>query len=230
MNKENIIAFIEDKKEMNSVSLNELKTFLLKYPFCQTARILFLKNIQKIDTQQFQREFPISRLFIGDINKLYLHLNENTIISQEKEIIKNTSINNEEVNNEDILKFDEHSDNQAIEINIDKDKILAEAKNPDLLDLDEENQKSNLQNSLIDNFIQAHPKIVPNDSKEANKDISLDSIIETEAIYTEKLAQIYVSQKNYIKAIEVYNKLSLNIPKKSTYFAEQIKKLKEILN
>lgn len=226
--KENLIAYIEKTKEMNAVSLNDLKSFLLKYPFCQTARILFLKNAKNIDNDQFQRELPISSLFIANKSKLFLQLND---ISTEKEMPTEEKVSDpvkEMKEQVDILSFEDHDEDQAISITIENDKMVNSDENPDLLDLEEGNQKNEtVQKSLIENFIQTNPRITPSDSKEPNKDISLGSIVETDGIYTEKLAQIYVIQKNYIKAIEVYTKLSLKIPEKNTYFAEQIEKLKK---
>ena len=53
----------------------------------------------------------------------------------------------------------------------------------------------------------------------------------SEAYFTETLARIYIKQCKYDKAIEIIRRLSLNYPKKSRYFADQIRFLgKLILN
>jgi tetratricopeptide (TPR) repeat protein len=46
-------------------------------------------------------------------------------------------------------------------------------------------------------------------------------------IVTETLALLYIKQGMVDKAIEVYTKLLLKNPEKSTYFATQIQKLKK---
>ena len=47
---------------------------------------------------------------------------------------------------------------------------------------------------------------------------------------TDTLAKIYMKQGKYDKAILAYEKLSLKYPKKNSYFAGQIKKIKQLIN
>ena len=86
---------------------------------------------------------------------------------------------------------------------------------------------------LIDKFIKESPELKsahPPENKEKKEDISLPSIKENEEMLSEKLANIYIKQGYYNKAISAYQKLSLKYPQKSDYFAEQIEKLRNIIN
>jgi hypothetical protein len=60
-------------------------------------------------------------------------------------------------------------------------------------------------------------------------DISIESTVESEDIMTETYADLLIQQKNYTKAIDVYNKLILKFPEKKTYFAIQIKKVESLI-
>ena len=81
--------------------------------------------------------------------------------------------------------------------------------------------------NLIDNFIKNSPKI--NINKEYNNDIEIipESKIKDDLI-TETLAKIYINQKKYNKAIKAYNILGLKYPKKSSFFADQIERIKNL--
>ncbi len=83
---------------------------------------------------------------------------------------------------------------------------------------------------LIDEFIRVNPRMPkPNEIKKGDKDISLNSLKESDAFMTETLAEIYLKQGYYYKALHAYEKLSLKYPEKSIYFASQIQKIKELI-
>ena len=84
---------------------------------------------------------------------------------------------------------------------------------------------------LIDNFInndsgkielKDEPEYVPeienNDKREGD-----------EKYFTETLAQIYIRQGRYSKALEIIKRLNLNYPKKNAYFADQIRFLEKLI-
>jgi len=101
---------------------------------------------------------------------------------------------------------------------------------------DEEKKTENtdvrkLQSDLIDKFIHANPRIEPVKEKTETPlpDISKPFTEERGAFVTETLARIYTNQGYYSRAIDIYETLSLKFPEKSSYFASQIEKVKELL-
>ncbi|WP_434036912.1 hypothetical protein [Formosa sp. 4Alg 33] len=82
--------------------------------------------------------------------------------------------------------------------------------------------------ALIDKFISTNPKIDPKKSAGTSLNLADSHLMQPEALMTETLARIYVEQKNYKKAIQSYNILSLKYPEKSGFFADRIKAIKQI--
>lgn len=82
----------------------------------------------------------------------------------------------------------------------------------------------------IERFIREEPQIrPPRPEKLDNENKARKSSEDSYDMVSETLAIIYIEQMLFHKAIDTYRKLSLKFPEKSTYFADQIRKL-EITN
>ena len=81
----------------------------------------------------------------------------------------------------------------------------------------------------IDEFLEKEPariKVDENPIYDEQDDISLGSVAETGELASETLAGIYLRQGYADKAIDIYYKLSLKYPEKSTYFANLIDRIR----
>ncbi len=103
-----------------------------------------------------------------------------------------------------------------------------------ITDINEEEPEPEKQLSpsdLIDRFIKVSPTIERMTPREVHpvRDLSEQSHDEPGKFITETLAKIYVTQGYYSKAINIYEKLSLQYPEKSAYFASRIEKIKDLI-
>lgn len=109
-----------------------------------------------------------------------------------------------------------------------------EIENQELIrekEVKQEIPKEKKSQDLIESFIEKSESLERIGTKETKiqGDISEKSTEEKEEFMTETMADLFIQQKNYSKAIEIYNKLILKYPEKKTYFAIQIKKTQSLI-
>ncbi len=80
---------------------------------------------------------------------------------------------------------------------------------------------------LIDQFIKKPPRFKPVKKGGNNIDLLKMSTTDDSAFITETLAQVYLDQKHFDKAIEAYEILRLKYPEKSSLFANRISEIKK---
>lgn len=92
---------------------------------------------------------------------------------------------------------------------------------------DTQHEKKLSRKELIDKFIAENPSISKPKAEFYNPiSVAQNSITDHGEIVSETLAKIYFKQGYFDKAISIYEKLSLNNPEKSVYFAAQIEMIK----
>ena len=125
--------------------------------------------------------------------------------------------------------FSVPDNSELLELDLEDETLNIEEELPGEIGYKE--SKKQIQSELIDKFIVSNPRIEPQRDKtdNPNEDISQPFVEKTDGLVTETLAKIYVCQGYYSKAIEIYEKLSLKFPEKSSYFATQIEKVKEYI-
>jgi hypothetical protein len=230
--------------QFSAEEMEDLERINKKYPFFQTAKSMQLKFLK--ERQMFLKDLltetaaqTIDRkvlfMYIEDDQLLFRNKEKKTTKSIEKEI------ENEVAKEEDIVQINnnksEKSIEKIVEIANQKDEkseviIKTEQKMSYLDWLAQINQDKKEKNNdffdAVDAFLKNKPKIVPIKNKTYKAPAIIEkSVTEKQMLMTETLANLYVKQKKYDKAIQAFKILSLKYPKKSSYFANRISEIKQ---
>ncbi len=229
---DNIVDYISHPEKLNRETLYELRVLVGKYPYFDAARLLMLRNLYLLHDIEFGKE----------LRKAALYLKNRWALFDIMEGYGAAVIPEEPV--EDISVDRTMSLINAFLDTLPQEKLSLEAENAaaaDYLsvymkDKSEETQSSQPAHemrgqSLIDDFLNGDNEKITlqlhND--EENDEYIVDEEAPETSFFTETLANIYIKQKKYDKALEIIKRLCLEYPNKNRYFADQIRFLEKII-
>ena len=221
MTAEQIIQCIQIPEKLNQETLPYLKELTERHPAFETGWILYLKNLKNLNDSSFGQELVNAAIRIHDRHRLYLFLNTKI---KEKELEQTASSNTENMEDADIFNLIFAPEYQLETLTNQEEK----KSETDRLNQIESEKKL----SLIDQFLEAQPKMpqAKLDETGSSMERKEENQEENDDFVTETLASIFAKQGYNKKAIQIFEKLSLKYPEKSTYFAAQIEKIKILMN
>lgn len=238
-----LVQLAKHPETMDKETLYDLRSLIALYPYYQSARLLMLQNLYVLHDQSFDEELRKAAIYITD-RKVIFNLVEaahyklgETKKGQEQPTTQHTGedrtialIDNflDSIPTDEREKESKKRKPTLADAAIDYVSYLLETESPN--DTSEAPQMKG--HELIDNFIRndggkielkEEPEYLPeiNEDPEDNQD--------NESYYTETLARIYIQQGKFEKALEIIKRLNLNYPKKSVYFADQIRFLEKLI-
>ncbi len=250
MNASDIIRLL-NTRHYSPADLEEVYNLCSEFPEFSTAHLLKVRVMEALGYEK-QAQLKVAAVYSMNRTKLLQLVREvkqTEIPEPEAELpVENTEIIEfSEESNEDadliieqhapyagpdpepepeLLELDEDAEEEAAEV---VKEVVEEVADEQRHEEAIEEPKEAGNNHLITSFIKGELGPIRADQETSLKgDVSLASIREHDGFITDTLAQIYVKQGLYAKAIYAYEKLSLKYPEKSAYFAAQIEKIRNI--
>ncbi|WP_291100890.1 MULTISPECIES: tetratricopeptide repeat protein [unclassified Empedobacter] len=161
--------------------------------------------------------------------------------NQEEEIIEGLSENAEvieesepETIEEKVEIIENNSDDSTFSFSDWLKKVPSQSKTQQEIEEEQEIAEREIKYKLIDDFLEKNPKIVPMKKTDITPVNTPSNFVQNTEEYsdlmTETLAQIYIEQKKYDKAIKAYKILILKYPEKNSLFANRIKEIENLKN
>lgn len=221
MTADQLYQFMLNPDGMNRDTLQDFKEMTEQYPAFETAWILYLKNLKILKDSAFEQELINGAIRIHDRRKLYLFLNQK---AAEQVITQPEAISMEEMPDTDLLNL-VAPPVYRLEVDDDVDETIGEIARSI-------QKKPSKKHTLIEKFLEAQPKMpqIKEEEPESPMESWKPKEQDSDDLVTETLATIYTQQGYYKKAIQIFERLSLKYPEKSTYFAAQIEKIKNLMN
>ena len=225
------ISLVSKFDPESSNQKKELENIIFEFPYFQLAHAIYLKSLKIQD--QFNFDLILKKTAIlSSRRKLifkWIENNENNLfkILDRSKKIKIKDSKGLETQIEGIPQTDESTEEEQKMLFV--DWVLSYRNS----EKESENRPLESKIEIIDSFLEKNPKITNRKKKSDEQDflnLASDIKFNKSELMTETLAKIYVKQKKIKKALYAYKILSLKYPEKSSFFANQIKKLQKKQN
>ncbi len=240
--------YIQHPELLDRETLYDLRSYVALYPYHQAARLLMLQNLYLLHDPSFGDELRQAAFYITDRTVLFnlVEGNHYKLARQEEKLATKNEDRTDVLISSYLDSLPQEPEPEkrtkrnptATDATIDYVAYLLETGS---FDKEEPNEKETVENGsrdhaedLIDNFlVKEGGKITLTEESTytPHTEVALENDKDEleEGYFTETLAKIYIKQGNYSKALEIIQRLNLIFPKKSAYFADQMRYLEKII-
>ena len=230
---DSLALYISHPERLNRDTLYELRMLVAKYPTFDVARLLMLKNLYILHDVELGKEMRRAALYLKNRWPLFELIEGYGTAAAVENVPDDVPLDRT------MALIDAYLETLPAET------LSLEAESAAAVDyvsaylvkeIPEESVPALRGQSLIDDFLSGGNEKITLDLKgDAEQNDTAPVVVEEEenfpetSFFTETLANIYIKQGKYDKALEIIKRLCLEYPNKNRYFADQIRFLEKII-
>lgn len=228
---EKLSAYIKNPELLNGETLYNLRVIVGRYPYFDAARLLMLRNLFLLHDIDLGKELRKAAVYLKNRRVLFELMEgyglSSPIVEEEPSVDRTMNLIDAFLSTLPTEKLSLEAEGAAA---VDYASAYLATKT------DDDDVPKMRGQELIDDFLSGgnekiflQPAVEQADEK-SEPDTELCEIPQSEGLFfTETLANIYIKQGKYDKALEIIRRLCLEYPNKNRYFADQIRFLEKIL-
>lgn len=242
MQAEKFLDLINQPEKLDKSTLEPLRELARRYPYSQPIRFLLARNLQVLKHPDFEPHVNRAAASAFDRRHFQAYISgrakPNTVPAP-SEVPAATGKNRPPSLSARILGWFIKKERKAptpgtAPLEKQKEMTSAEAPVEETQNLsatpETKAQPQRKHDELIDRFLKEEPRIKPRRDAASEENLAEKNLLPPEDIGTETLAAIFLKQGLHQRALDIYQKLSLKFPEKSSYFAEKIHSIKNDIN
>jgi hypothetical protein len=226
MTHDDFLSLIKQPDLVTTEQLLDLKDMVELFPYFAPSRLFYAKALQKSNSVMFGSNLKFSSIYTSNRRWLYYYIHPEKKVSTE--LYKRDKTNKSNGNYFDMINAVESDGGDAKQSLKNLAERLRSARSLVAGDA------VSIANANVDPKKTEIAEEIPRkiDLVEENRVQELDSSVSfpsNGADYSEVNARNLIKERKYTEAIEILRVLNLNNPKKSVYFADQIRFLEKVI-
>lgn len=224
MDDRTLIQWYSDPLQMDRDSVEALRNMVETYPCFAAARMLYAKGLSLLNDLRFPAQLEKTAISVPDRNRLFEFVERSPC-----------ALDPEQTTHFETASFglidrflENSSSDSAVLPDLDYVESLSIHPTQDV----QSAVPAMSGQAWIDAYLEKSHVRTPLDAG-SGEDHSLTDLDAVEGLpeagFTETLAQIYIKQKRFDRALEIIQSLRLKYPEKNVYFADQIRFLEKLI-
>ena len=226
MTQEEFISLVKQPESVAAQHVSDLKEMVERFPYFVPSRILLTKSLQLSNSIHFEAHLKTTTVFIPSRRWLYYYLYPEKLLSAEPyRREKNTKSGGDYFDMLNVVESGGGDTRQSLKNLADKLKSARSLVNIPTVPLKIQSDKV-AKNIDVETSVNEFDKKVVEVVDANPVDVSVSQSFEKSEAKAKKL----ISERKYNEAIVILKELNLNNPKKSVYFADQIRFLEKVVS